>query len=213
MEDSCRPDDPAEQGGLGPAPAGPSYSEAWGYFHLDPAQPRHRMMSTWATCRLCGERVGGFPSFQTWTRALWRHLSAVHRRELRKSAAPCKPPAASCPPPPSPTVTAEGDWARLLEQMGALAMRGSQRELELERREAALGQAELALERQRRALQQEAQSLEQARRQLQVELEELSEWKKAASPSAQVPEQPTIMLLFPKVDSDGEITNMQALHV
>lgn len=203
MEDSCRPDDPAEQGGPRRALAGPSYPEAWGYFHLDPAQPRHRMMSTWATCRLCGQRVGGFPSFQMWTRALWRHLSAVHRRELGNSAAPSSPqPAASCPPMPSPTVAAESDWARLLEQMGALAMRGSRRELELERREAALGQAELALECQRRALQQEAQSLAQARRQLQAEREELSEWKKKASPGAQVPEQPSITLLIPKGDPD-----------
>ncbi|GAB1298453.1 Zinc finger BED domain-containing protein 3 [Apodemus speciosus] len=204
MEDSCRPDDPAEQGGPCPPRTEPSYSEAWGYFHLDPAQPRNRMMSTWATCRLCGEQVGGLPSLPMWTRALWRHLSAVHRRELRKSAASSSPPAAPYRPPPSPTVAAEGDWAHLLEQMGALAMRGSRRELELERREAALGQAELALERKHRALQQEAHSLAQARRQLQAEREELREWMKNASPSAQVPKQPTLMLLLPGKDPDDD---------
>lgn len=188
-------------------PAGPSYSEAWGYFHLDPAQPRHLMMSACATCRLCGEQVGGLPSLQMWTRALWRHLSDAHLRELKKSAAPSAPPTptASCPPPPpSPTMAAEGDWARLLEQMGALAMRGSRRELELERREAALKQAELALERQRQALQQEAQSLAQARCQLLEEREALSEWIKkqssSPSPSAQVsaPSSPVL----PKEDPD-----------
>lgn len=206
MEDSWRPDDHAEQGGLCPVPAGPSYSEAWGYFHLDPAQPRHLMMSACATCRLCGEQVGGLPSFQMWTRALWRHLSDAHLRELKKSAAPSRPPAASCPPPPpSPTMAAEGDWARLLEQMGALAMRGSRRELELERREAALKQAELALERKRRALQQEAHSLAQARRQLQGEREALSEWMKQSSGvslSARVPARSSPLALLPKEDPD-----------
>ncbi|XP_028616008.1 zinc finger BED domain-containing protein 3 [Grammomys surdaster] len=208
MEDSWRPDDPAEQGGHCPAPAGPSYSEAWGYFHLDSAQPRHLMMSACATCRLCGEQVGGLPSFQLWTRALWRHLSDAHLRELKKSAAPSAPPAASCPPPPSPTMVAEGDWARLLEQMGALAMRGSRRELELERREAALKQAELKLERKRRVLQQEAVSLEQARRQLQGEREALSEWMKkqssGASPSVQVPGRSSPLPLLPKEDPDTD---------
>lgn len=166
-------------------------------------------MSAWATCRLCGEQVGGLPSFQMWTRALWRHLSDVHLRELKKSAAPSATPTVACPPlTASPTMTAEGDWARLLEQMGALAVRGSQRELELERREAALKQAELTLERKRRALQQEAQSLAQARRQLQVEREVLSEWMKQsprASPSAQVlvPYFP----LLPKEDPDTHDDN------
>lgn len=202
MEDSQRLDDPAEQGGPCPAPVAPSYSEAWGYFHLDPAQPRHRMMSAWATCRLCGLQVGGLPSFQMWTRALWRHLSDVHLPELKKSAAPSTPPTTTCPPLPSPTTAAKGDWARLMEQMGALAMRGSRRELELERREAALKQAELELERKRQALQQEAQSVEQERHQLQVEREALSEWMKQQSPGAQVPAPPSPLPLLPKEDPD-----------
>ncbi|XP_052015912.1 zinc finger BED domain-containing protein 3 [Apodemus sylvaticus] len=209
MENRGRPDNPAEEG----SPTGLSYSEAWGYFHLDPAQPRQRV-STWATCRLCGERVGGHPTFQLWTRALWQHLSAVHLQELRKSADQSTPPTACCRP--LVTVAAEGDWARLLEQMGALAVRGSQRELELERREAALRQAELALERKSKALQQEAHSLAQERRQLQVEREALSEWVKKASPSAspstQVPQQPSPTPLLPKedpdVDNDGGITKI-----
>lgn len=202
MEDSRRLNDPAEQGGLCPAPVGPSYSEAWGYFHLDPAQPRHRMMSAWATCRLCGLQVGGLPNFQMWTRALCQHLSDVHLPELKKSAAPSSPTTMPCPPPPSPTMAAEGDWARLLEQMGELAMRGSQRELELERREAALMQAELELERKRQALKQEAQSVEQERHQLQVEREALSKWIKKQSPGAQVPEPPSPLPLLPKEDPD-----------
>lgn len=206
MEDSRRPDDPAEQGGRCPAPAGPSYSEAWGYFHLDPAQPRHRMMSAWATCRLCGEQVGGLPSFQMWTRALWRHLSDTHLRELKKSAAPSVKPATSCPPQHSSTVAAEGDWALLLEQMGALAVRGSLREVELERRETALKQAELELERRHQALQQEALCLEQARSQLQAEREAFSAWMKTqspnANPNAQVPAQPSPPPLLPKEDPD-----------
>ncbi|XP_031216228.1 zinc finger BED domain-containing protein 3 [Mastomys coucha] len=215
MEGSWRPEDPAEQGGPCPAPVGSSYSEAWGYFHLAPAQPKHRMLSAWATCRLCGQQVGGLPSFQMWTRALWRHLSDVHFRELKKSAAPSAPatssppPAAtSCPPQPSPAVAvaAEGDWARLLEEMGALAVRGSQRELELERREAALKQAELELERKHQVLQQEARSVAQARRQLQVERAELSEWIKKQSPhvkaSAHVLAPPTSLPLLPKKDPD-----------
>lgn len=206
MEDSRRPVDPAEQGGPCPAPAGPSYSEAWGYFHLDPAQPRHRMMSAWATCRLCGEQVGGLPSFQMWTRALWRHLSDTHLRELKKSAAPSVKPATSCPPQHSSTVAAEGDWALLLEQMGALAVRGSLREVELERRETALKQAELELERRHQALQQEALCLEQARSQLQAEREAFSAWMKTqspkANPNAQVPAPPSPPPLLPKEDPD-----------
>lgn len=71
-------------------------------------------------------------------------------------------------PPPSPTMAAEGVWAGRLEQIGALAMWGSrQRELEPERREAALEQTQL--ESKCRALQQEAHSLAQARHQLQAE--------------------------------------------
>nr|XP_042117740.1 zinc finger BED domain-containing protein 3 [Peromyscus maniculatus bairdii] len=107
MEDSWSPGDSAGQGGPCPglAPAAPGhlgtpYTEAWGYFHLAPARPGHPTTTTtgtWATCRLCGERVGGHPGFQAWTRALWRHLSGAHLRELEKSGTRGSPPAAPCP--------------------------------------------------------------------------------------------------------------------
>ncbi|XP_020145686.2 zinc finger BED domain-containing protein 3 [Microcebus murinus] len=186
--------------GLAPAPPGrlgAPYSEAWGYFHLAPARPGHAS-GHWATCRLCGQQVGRGPGFHAGTSALWRHLRSAHRRELEGSAARCSPPAAPCPPP----CPAEGDWARLLEQMGALAVRGSRRERELERREAAVEQGERALERRRRALREEERAVAQARRELQAEREALQArlrelslregamgWP-AASPPAPLKEEP-----------------------
>lgn len=150
--------------------------------------------------------MGGHPGFQAWTRALWRHLSGAHLRELEKSGARSSPPAAPCPPPPgSAALAAEGDWARLLEQMGALAVRGSRRELELERREAALRQAERALERRRRALRQEERAMAQARRQLQAEREALRTWLREQSPGVglSAPSSPRPLLL--KEDPDGDV--------
>ncbi|XP_047634108.1 zinc finger BED domain-containing protein 3 [Phacochoerus africanus] len=146
---------------------GTPYSEAWGYFHLAPARPGHATRP-WATCRLCGEQVGRGPGWHAGTAALWKHLRSAHRRELAESAARHSPPSA-----PGPAAAAEGDWARLLEQMGALAVRGSLRERELARREAALEQGERALERRRRALQEEERAAAQARRELQAEREAL----------------------------------------
>lgn len=156
--------------GLAPAPPGrlgAPYSEAWGYFHLAPARPG-QPSGYWATCRLCGEQVSRGPSFRAGTPALWRHLKSAHRRELEKSAARRSPP-----PAPGPAAAAEGDWARLLEQMSALAVRGSLRERELARREAAVEQGERVLERRRRALQEEERAAAQARRELQAEREAL----------------------------------------
>lgn len=60
-----------------------------------------------------------------------------------------------------------------MEQMGALAVRGSRRERELERREAAVEQGERALEWRRRALQEEERAAAQARQELQAEREAL----------------------------------------
>ncbi|XP_053768403.1 zinc finger BED domain-containing protein 3 [Desmodus rotundus] len=177
MEDSSGQDDAAALGspfpGPEPAPAGrlgAPYSEAWGYFHLAPARPG-QPSGYWATCRLCGEQVSRGPGFHAGTPALWRHLKSAHRRELEKSSARRSPPPA--PPAPGPAAAAEGDWARLLEQMGALAVRGSLRERELARREAAVEQGERALERRRRALQEEERAAAQARRELQAEKEAL----------------------------------------
>ncbi|XP_004466615.2 zinc finger BED domain-containing protein 3 [Dasypus novemcinctus] len=180
MEETCGQDDAATQGGafLGLAPAPPGrlgapYSEAWGYFHLAPARPGYPS-GHWATCRLCGEQVSRGPGFHAGTLALWKHLKGAHWRELEKSGARREPPAAPGPPPPAaPAAAAEGDWALLLEQMGALAFRASRRERELERREAAVEQGERALERRRRALQEEERAVAQARRELQAEREAL----------------------------------------
>ncbi|XP_017383175.1 zinc finger BED domain-containing protein 3 isoform X2 [Cebus imitator] len=181
MDEASGRDDAAAQGGrcpgLGPAPTPPGrlgapYSEAWGYFHLAPARPGHPS-GHWATCRLCGEQVGRGPGFHAGTSALWRHLKSAHRRELESSGPRRSPPAAPCPPPAGPAVAPEGDWARLLEQMGALAVRGSRWERELERREAAVELGERALERRRRALQEEERAAAQARRELQAEREAL----------------------------------------
>lgn len=174
----------AAQGGPypGQAPTPPSrlgapYSEAWGYFHLAPARAGHAE-GQWATCRLCGEQVSRGPGFREGTPALWRHLESAHRRDLEQSAARGSPPGCGpgLQPPapgPGPTALAEGDWARLLEQMSALAVRGSLRERELARREAALEQGERALERGRRALREEERALARARRELRAEREAL----------------------------------------
>lgn len=152
-----------------PGRLGAPYSEAWGYFHLAPARPG-QPSGYWATCRLCGEQVSRGPGFRAGTPALWRHLKSAHRRELEKSASRTSPPPG---PGPGPAAAAEGDWARLLEQMGALAVRGSLRERELARREAAVEQGERVLERRRRALQEEERAAAQARRELQAEREAL----------------------------------------
>ncbi|XP_054977576.1 zinc finger BED domain-containing protein 3 [Sorex araneus] len=181
------------QGGPAPGPApmppgqlGAPYSEVWGYFHLAPARPGLEE-GPWATCRLCGEQVSRGWSFHASTPELWKHLKSVHRRELEKSGSrlsqpsppgpPCPPLPAPPPPPPPPgpgpaaaaAAAAEGEWARLLEQMRALALRGSQRERELARREAAVEQAERALELRRRALQAEECAADLARRELLAE--------------------------------------------
>ncbi|XP_054571128.1 zinc finger BED domain-containing protein 3 [Eptesicus fuscus] len=183
MEETCGQEDAAVAHGdalpgLAPAPPGrlgAPYSEAWGYFHLAPARPG-QPSGYWATCRLCGEQVSRSPGFRAGTPALWRHLKSAHRRELEESAARHSPPPGPGPGPgpgPSPAAAAEGDWARLLEQMGALAVRGSLRERELARREAAVEQGERVLERRRRALQEEERAAAQARRELQAEREAL----------------------------------------
>uniref|UniRef100_H0Y1B3 Zinc finger BED-type containing 3 n=2 Tax=Otolemur garnettii TaxID=30611 RepID=H0Y1B3_OTOGA len=164
----CGPDDAVAP----PGRLGAPYSEAWGYFHLAPARPG-QPSGHWATCRLCGEQVGRGPGFQVGTSELWRHLRSAHRREVEGSGARRSPPPTSCAPLSCPAAAAEGDWARLLEQMGALAVRGSRRERELERREAAVEQAERALERRRRALQEEERAVAQARRELQAQREAL----------------------------------------
>lgn len=179
MEETCGQEDAAGAPGdafpgLAPAPPGrlgAPYSEAWGYFHLAPARPG-QPSGYWATCRLCGEQVSRSPGSRAGTPALWRHLKSAHRRELEEGAARRSPPPGPGPGP-GPAAAAEGDWARLLEQMGALAVRGSLRERELARREAAVERGERVLERRRRALREEERAAAQARRELQAEREAL----------------------------------------
>lgn len=203
MDESGAPAEAAAQGGpcpgLAPAPAGrlgAPYSEAWGYFHLAPARPGHAA-GRWATCRLCGEQVGRGPGLQAGAPALWEHLKSAHRRALEEAAR-------RSPPAPAPA-PAEGEWARLLEQMGALAVRGSLRERELARREAAVEQGERALERRRRALREEERAAARARRELQAErealqarLREVSRREGALALAAAPPQTPL------KEDPDGE---------
>ncbi|KAM8776922.1 zinc finger BED domain-containing protein 3 isoform 1-T2 [Rhynchonycteris naso] len=167
MEETSAQEDAVTQGGPLPGRLGAPYSETWGYFHLAPARTR-QPPGYWATCRLCGEQVSRGPGFHAGTPALWRHLKSAHERELEKSAAH-----RSLPPDPPAAAAAEGDWAQLLTQMGALAVRGSLRERELARREAAVEQGERALEQRRRALQEEERAAAQVRRELQAEREAL----------------------------------------
>ncbi|KAM6156538.1 zinc finger BED domain-containing protein 3 [Erethizon dorsatum] len=162
----------AAQGGACPGRLGAPYAEAWGYFHLAPARPGHPA-GRWATCRLCGQQVGRGPGLQAGTSALWRHLKSAHRRELEGGGAP------------GPASAPEREWARLLEQMGALAEQGRRRERELAQREAAVARGERALERGRRALRALERRLQGEREALQARLRELG-WP-AAPPPAAVP--------------------------
>lgn len=166
-----------------PGQLGAPYSELWGYFHLAPAR-QDLEEGPWATCRLCGEQVSRGWSFHASTPELWKHLKNVHQRDLEKSGSRLSQPSPPCPPsqqplpPQSPLpqaqpgpagLTAEGEWARLLEQMSSLVLRCSLREQELARREAAVEQAERALELHRRALQAEECAADAARRELQAD--------------------------------------------
>lgn len=167
-----------------PGQLGAPYSELWGYFHLAPAR-QDLEEGPWATCRLCGEQVCRGWSFHASTPELWKHLKDVHQRDLEKSGSCLSQPSPPCPPcqqplpsqsplpqaQPGPGLTAEGDWARLLEQMSALVLRCSLRERELARREAAVEQAERALELRRRALQAEECAADVTRRELQADRE------------------------------------------
>lgn len=112
---------------------------------------------------------------------LWRHLKSVHRRELEGGSARRGLGGGSAPGPAS---APEREWARLREQMGALAEQGRRREHELARREAAVARGERALERGRRALRALERRLLAEREALQARLLELG-WP-AATPLAAV---------------------------
>ncbi|XP_074138420.1 zinc finger BED domain-containing protein 3 [Sminthopsis crassicaudata] len=153
---------------------GARYSEAWEYFHL-PLARSGLPASQYATCRLCGKQVSRGPGFNVGTTALWKHLKSMHKQELEKSGhrqSGLRPEAPPSPLPPAPPGL-EGDWARLMEQMGALALRASQRERELEKRERAAERRERLLDLRKRALEEEEKDLSEKRQELQAEKEEL----------------------------------------
>ncbi|KAF4026038.1 hypothetical protein G4228_018006 [Cervus hanglu yarkandensis] len=157
----------------GPLPPhkGTRFSEAWEYFHLAPARAGHHP-NQYATCRLCGRQVSRGPGVNVGTTALWKHLKSMHKDELEKSGhgqAGQRPD----PRPPGPQLPAgiEGDWARLLEQVGALALWASQREKELLRRERAVEWRERAVERRERALEEVERAILEMRRKVRAEKE------------------------------------------
>ncbi|KAM5334236.1 LOW QUALITY PROTEIN: zinc finger BED domain-containing protein 2 [Glossophaga mutica] len=126
---------------------GTRFSEAWEYFHLAPSRSGHHP-NQYATCRLCVRQVSCSPGVNVGTTALWKHLKSMHREELEKSghsqAGQHQDPRAQGPQFP---MGIEGDWARLLEQVGTLALWASQREKDLLRREKAVEWQERAVER------------------------------------------------------------------
>nr|XP_012316367.1 zinc finger BED domain-containing protein 2 [Aotus nancymaae] len=133
---------------------GTRFSEAWEYFHLAPACAGHHP-NQYATCRLCGRQVSRGPGVNVGTTALWKHLKSMHREELEKSG---HGQAGQHPDPrlhrPQLPTGIEGDWGRLLEQVGAMALWASQREKEVLRRERAVEWREKAVERRERALEE-----------------------------------------------------------
>lgn len=133
---------------------GSRFSEAWEYFHLAPARAGHHPHQ-YATCRLCGRQVSRGPGVNVGTTALWKHLKSMHREELEKGghgqAGQCQDPRGQGPQIP---MGIEGEWARLLEQVGALALWASQREKDLLRRERAVEWRERVVERRERAVEE-----------------------------------------------------------
>ncbi|XP_030657683.1 zinc finger BED domain-containing protein 2 [Nomascus leucogenys] len=133
---------------------GTRFSEAWEYFHLAPARAGHHP-NQYATCRLCGKQVSRGPGVNVGTTALWKHLKSMHREELEKSghgqAGQRQDPRPHAPQLP---MGIEGDWGRLLEQVGTMALWASQREKEVLRRERAVEWRERAVEKRERALEE-----------------------------------------------------------
>ncbi|XP_004606785.1 zinc finger BED domain-containing protein 2 [Sorex araneus] len=133
---------------------GTRFSEAWEYFHLAPARAGHHP-NQYATCRLCGRQVSRGPGVNVGTTALWKHLKSMHREELEKSIHGQAGQRLDPRPQGSPLPTGiEGDWAKLLEQVGTLALWASQKEKEIVRRERAVEWRERAVERRERALEE-----------------------------------------------------------
>ncbi|EHB15634.1 Zinc finger BED domain-containing protein 2 [Heterocephalus glaber] len=133
---------------------GTRFSEAWEYFHLAPARAGHHP-NQYATCRLCSKQVSRGPGINVGTTALWKHLKSMHREELEKSghsqAGQRQDPRLQGTHLP---VGIEGDWARLLEQVGTLTSWASQREKEVLRRERAVEWRERAVQRREQVLEE-----------------------------------------------------------
>ncbi|XP_036789012.2 zinc finger BED domain-containing protein 2 [Manis pentadactyla] len=148
---------------------GSRFSEAWEYFHLAPVRVGHHP-NQYATCRLCGRQVSRGPGVNVGTTALWKHLKSMHREELEKSGhsqagqrQDPRPQGAQLP------VGIEGDWARLLEQVGALALWASQREKDVLRRERAVEWREKAVERRERALEEVERAIQEMKWKVRAE--------------------------------------------
>ncbi|XP_003483373.1 zinc finger BED domain-containing protein 2 [Sus scrofa] len=150
---------------------GSRFSEAWEYFHLAPARAGHHP-NQYATCRLCGRQVSRGPGVNVGTTALWKHLKSMHKEELEKGghgqAGQRQDPSLQGPQLP---MGIEGDWARLLEQVGALALWASQREREILRRERAVEWRERAVERRERALEEVERAILEMKRKIRAEKE------------------------------------------
>uniref|UniRef100_A0A452J161 BED-type domain-containing protein n=1 Tax=Gopherus agassizii TaxID=38772 RepID=A0A452J161_9SAUR len=145
---------------------GVRFSEVWEYFHLAPPRTGHHP-SQYAACRLCGRQVSRGPGLNVGTTALWKHLRSMHREALEKSG---HRQVNQCPVAHLPVVqhqpVAEGEWAHLMEQMGALALRASQREREVEKREKAVERRARAVERRERAVERRERAVEEEEKSL-----------------------------------------------
>ncbi|XP_055965323.1 zinc finger BED domain-containing protein 2 [Sorex fumeus] len=150
---------------------GTRFSEAWEYFHLAPARVGHHP-NQYATCRLCGRQVSRGPGVNVGTTALWKHLKSMHREELEKSGQGQAEQRLDPRPPGSLLPTSiEGDWAKILEQVGTLALWASQKEKEIFRRERAVEWWERAVERREQALEEVERAILEMRWKVRVEKE------------------------------------------
>ena len=117
-------------------------------------------------------QVSRGPGVNVGTTALWKHLKSMHKDELEKSGHGQAGQRQDPRPQGSQLPTGiERDWARLLEQMGALALWASQREKELLRRERAVEWRERAVERRERALEEVERAILEMRRKVRAEKE------------------------------------------
>jgi hypothetical protein len=160
------------------------FSEAWEYVHLAPARAGHHP-NQYATCHLCGRQVSRGPGVNVGTTALWKHLKSKHRVELEKNghgqAGQRQDPR---PPGPHLPLGIEGDWGRLLEQVGAMALWASQREKEVLRRERTVEWRERAVERREQALEEVERAILEMKWKLRAEKEAYQHHEKDLSAAA-----------------------------